>query len=202
MSDNPPVSAKVRVQRDRDFAPHHILLGSANMALESAENKEPGWLYHELIAITFSALALEALTNAFGERLVERWKDFESASPIAKVRMLAQKLEIEVNFAEEPWSAVLWLVKFRNSVAHAKPEAVKFDEIMTREEFEARRREYPKSKFELGISTANARRAVNTVESILDSFCEKVPPEDLRGLICDSFSGTASSVQGEEETQR
>jgi len=47
---------KYRVQRDRDFKPHHILIGTAKIALESAEAKTPGWLYYELTAITFSAL--------------------------------------------------------------------------------------------------------------------------------------------------
>jgi hypothetical protein len=58
-----------RVQQDRDFKPYHIQIGSAKIALESAEARTPGWLYYELTAITFSALAIEALTIRLAKNL-------------------------------------------------------------------------------------------------------------------------------------
>jgi len=192
--NEPFLSQKVRVQREREFSPHHILIGAANMALESAGKKEPGWLYHELIAMMFSALALEALANSFGKRLITHWKDYETASPVAKLRIIAKELGVDPDFGEEPWSATLWLVSFRNKVAHARPESVKFDVVMTSEDFEKTRMEYPKSKLELDISTTNAMRAVTAVEDILHILCEKMNPEDLGGLLCDGFIGSTSSL--------
>src|SRR6478736_259908 len=97
-------SATIRVRQDRNFCPHHVLIGVAKSALERAQKKEPGWLYDELVAMTFSAMALEALANAFGERLVVRWKDYESASPIAKLRVVATRLEIPLpDLEKNPW---------------------------------------------------------------------------------------------------
>jgi hypothetical protein len=69
-----------------------MLIAAARSALQDAEAKGPGSFYSELTAMTFSALAIEALCNSIGERMLEDWKDFESATPIAKLRLLASRL--------------------------------------------------------------------------------------------------------------
>jgi len=78
----------LQVERERNFSAHHMLLGAARMAMEDSNKQRPGWFYSDLIAITFSALSIEALCNAFGNRFVPDWKDFESSSPIAKLRII------------------------------------------------------------------------------------------------------------------
>jgi hypothetical protein len=183
---------KFRVQRDRDFKPHHILIDAAKLALESAEAKVAGWTYFELTAITFSALALEALTNSFGQRLVTRWSDFESSSPIAKLRIICSRLNVEPNFETEPWATTLWLVKFRNQVAHAKPESIKFDKTMTEEEFQKLRFEFPNSKLEMQISLVNAKRSVSSIDQMLDLFYPKLKPDDRNYLYFNGFTGGTS----------
>ena len=191
MSEQP--NDKVRVQREREFSPHHILIGAAQLALERARKPEPGWLYDELVAMTFSAMALEALANAFGERFVPRWKDYESASPIAKLRVVALQLKLaDPDFSTAPWTFALWLIKFRNKVAHAKPESIKFDATMSRADFQRMRLELPKSKLELEISLEHAERSLQTVSSIFELMCKHAPQEKLPGLLFDSFSGTVS----------
>ena len=184
---------KFRVQRDRDFKPHHILIGAAKSALESAEAKTPGWLYHELTAITFSALALEALTNSFGEKLVMRWEHFESASPIAKLRIICSRLDVTPNFDIEPWAATLWLVKFRNKVAHAKPESIRFDKTMTQEEFQASRFEYPHAKLEMQINLENAKHSISAIDQILELFYPKLKDDEKNYLYWDGFIGSTST---------
>jgi hypothetical protein len=184
---------KFRVQRDRDFKPHHILIGSAKIALESAETRTPGWLYYELTAITFSALAIEALTNSFGEKLVTRWNDFEKASPIAKLRVICTRLCVEPDFEKEPWFTVLWLVQFRNKVAHAKPESIKFDKTMTEKELQKIQFEYPRSRLEMQINIENAKRSVSAVDQILELFYPQLTPDEKYYLYSNGFSGTTST---------
>ena len=184
---------KFRVQREREFAPHHILYGAAQIALENAELKTPGWLYYELTAITFSALSLEALTNSFGEKLVTRWCDYESSSPIAKLRIICSRLGVEPDFEKEPWATTLWLVKFRNKVAHAKPESINFDETMTDEDFQKIRFEFPQSKLEMQISLANAKRSVFAIVEIMNLFYPKLTLDEKNGLYFDGYSGSTSS---------
>ncbi len=183
---------KYRVQRDRYFTPHDILIGAAKIAFESAEVKALGSLYYELTAITFSALALEALTNSFGEKLVVRWQDFERASPIAKLRIICSRLDIEPDFEREPWLTTLWLMKFRNKVAHAKPEPINFDKTMSEEDFKKIQFEFPQSKLEMEISLENAKRSVDAIDSILELFYPKLSAEEANELYSNGFSGSIS----------
>ena len=91
----------LKVTRERNFSPHHMLLGAAYMALEDAENKKPGWFYSELIAMTLSGLAVEAICNAVGDRVVSNWKDFEYVNPIAKLRVICVELDLSFDESEE-----------------------------------------------------------------------------------------------------
>lgn len=183
------MSKKFRVQREREFKPHHILIGTATMALESAETRTPGWTYYELTAITFSALALEAITNSFGERLIPRWCDFESSSPIAKLRVICARLGMDPDFEREPWNVAAWLMKFRNKVAHARPESIRYDRTLSEKELAKIRFEFPSSKMEMEISLQNAKRAVAAIDQILELFYPKLNRDDRIHLYHDGFTG-------------
>jgi hypothetical protein len=163
--------------------------------LTKAKAKDPGWHYFELMAITFSALALEALANSFGEHLIHGWKDYESASPIAKLRIVCDFLKIEIDFEREPWFVVKWLIKFRNKVAHAKPQQIRTESIMTDAELEAVGREMPESEMEKEISLHNAERSFATVENILAILYGKLDPYDDHNLLADGWSGSSTKIQ-------
>lgn len=158
----------------------------------SGHHKKPGWFYSQLITITFCALSIEAIGNAFGKRFVERWSDFESSSPIAKLRILCEHLNIEVNFDEEPWSSAVWLVRLRNKIAHAKPQIINVNIVMSRDEYDKKRGEEPKSKIEDQISLDNAIKAFEVVERIKNILCDNIPAEEQLGLRSDAWHGSAS----------
>jgi hypothetical protein len=182
----------MRVQREREFCPHHVLPGAACTALEDAEEKRPGYFNYELMCISFCALAREALGNAFGEKFISRWYDFENASLIAKLRLVCDHFRLKPDFEQEPWSAALWLVRFRNRVAHARPEFVKMDRIVTREEYDKIRLEYPASKLATQVTLANAQRAFDCVSKIHKLICDCIPVEQIGALFADGWSGQAS----------
>ena len=190
MTDNP----QLNVTRERSFSAHHMLLGAARMSLEDANEKKPGWFYSELITITFCALALEALCNAFGERFVENWSDFESSTPIAKLRIICSQLNIESDFTKEPWSRAVWLIRFRNKIAHAKPEFIEQNEIWNRDEYDDLREEAPKSKLEKQISPNNANKAYEAAVAIKDALCDGIPIEQQHGLRSDGWTGSSRLV--------
>lgn len=184
---------KVRVKQERPFSAHHLLLGIARRARWAAENENGGGFRQEMIAITFAAFALEALANTFGERLVTRWKDYENATPLAKLRVVAEVLRVgDLNFKEEPWSGAIWLTLFRNKVVHAKPQILKVEKVVRREESEKVRRDYPKSALELELTKANAGRAVKVVEGVMALFIKKIPIEEADGLEFDGFTSSES----------
>ena len=170
-----------------------MLLGAARAALEDAKSKRPGWFYSELIAITMSSLAIEALCNAVEERVVDNWKDFESSSPKAKLRVICKELNIEYDSKKEPWSSVVWLSKYRNEVAHAKPQLLNENYTWTREEYEKKDGFKPQSKLEKKITLGNAERAYTQITELKSILCSKIPPDKAFGLYADSWSGRSSA---------
>lgn len=186
-----------RVQ-ERHFSAHHTMLRIARIELDRAKRKEPGWFDSIFVVLTFSALAIEAIANAVGQRVIEDWKDFESASPNAKVRLLAERLEIEYSQKGAPWDTIRWLGRFRNSVAHAKPEHVIHDQLTTGMEEHQRATDSPKSKLERDVTIANAKRALDAVNLLKLMYCEKVSDEDRFGLDADGWS-TSTGILRESQ---
>jgi post-segregation antitoxin (ccd killing protein) len=185
----------LNVSRERRFSAHHMLLGAARMALQDAESKKPGWFYAELTALTLSGLAVEAICNAVGERVITDWKDFENASPIAKLRLICDKLGVSFDSNREPWSTARWLAKFRNEIAHAKPELVKESYVWTREEYDRWQAKEPKSGVERKITLGNAKRIVKRITEIKDLLCLRVPADEASGLYSDEWSGSAELLR-------
>lgn len=186
----------MRVTRERKFSLRHSLLGAARMAYEDAEAERPGWAYSRLTCITLSALALEALANAFLKELVEEWQDFERSSTKAKIRIIAEKLSIKPDFEGAPWSNVGWLLGLRNDIVHAKPDHVKNDSVWTREKYDRTVKE-PASKLERQLTLGNAKKALSTTEQIKDLSCDALPVEKQFGLRSESWIGSARHLNDE-----
>ena len=193
--NKPKASRKIRVQKTRDFEPQHLLMHIAATALEDAQKKIPGWKNQELVAITFSALALEALANSFGSKLVSRWNDFESSSPIAKLRIICGELGISPDWSKGHWGTALWLVSFRNKIAHARPQPVTYDKIISEEKFNRTFHDMPSSDLENQVNLGNARQAVKAIIEIKWSFLSKIKqlkPGKHSSLYSDGFSGNTA----------
>ena len=173
-----------------------MLLHAARLALKSAEPKQPGWFNQALAALTFSAFAIESMGNTFGERIIPGWEDFERLNPYAKLRLLAERLDVPYNKEKDPWVALRWLSKFRNAIAHPKPEPITEDKIIDETEYEKRLFEAPKSKLERYITIPNASRSVKALEQIKKMLCDKLEPEDFYALASDRWSGSAKLHNG------
>lgn len=189
------MSDKVKVTRTRRFSAHHMLIGAARAAVEDAERRQPGWFYSQVTAITLCGLAIEAICNAVGEATIPDWKDFASAGPNAKLRLLCERLSVKYDRHAEPWSSARWLSKQRNAIAHAKPQLVEEEHIWTREEYDKQRTDSPLSDLEREITLGNAQRAVRTAENVLLLLCERIPPEERFGLFSDAWEGSASALR-------
>jgi hypothetical protein len=183
---------KLRRTQERQYSAHHMLIETARRANERVIREEIGWTYDALCSITFSALAVEALANAFGERKVEGWSDIESASPIAKLRILALTLGLKYESDIEPWRTVRWLIKVRNLVAHAKPQLIREEHLLTQEEVDRRLFDRPESKIERELTKGNSERAVRAASALKDLLCASISLEEAMGLITDGWSGFTS----------
>ncbi|KPK17644.1 MAG: hypothetical protein AMJ67_12515 [Betaproteobacteria bacterium SG8_41] len=189
------MSSKLKVTRSRSFSAHHMLIGAARAAVEDAEAKRPGWFYSQLTAITLCGLAIEAICNAIGKRIIPDWKDFESAGPNAKLRLLCDRLNVKYDRHAEPWSSARWLSKQRNAIAHAKPQVIEEEHIWTRDEYDRQRTDSPTSDLEREITLGNANRALRTAKDILLQLCQAIPVEYRLGLFSDAWEGSASAIR-------
>jgi hypothetical protein len=189
---------KVRRTQERHYSAHHMLLEVARRANDCVARKEPGWSYEAVTAIVFSALAVEALLNAFGDRKIENWGvDFESARPLAKARLVAQALSIGYHVNAEPWATLQWLFRVRNLAVHAKPAVIKTDVLLTDAEVERRLFDRPDSLLERELTAKNAQRAVDAVVRLRDELCASMPADELLGLSADGWSGHTAIVENQ-----
>jgi hypothetical protein len=185
---------KLKQRRERYYSAHHTLLNIAKRSLAKAEKKEPGWFNDTFVALTFAALAVEGLGNAMGDRVVDDWKDFESASPNAKMRLLAERLGVTYDASSEPWRTLRWLGKLRNQIAHPKPEHISDQKEIEDRDLDDPLADRPESKLERDITIANAKRCVKAVEQAMHALCENLPPEQRFGLSVDGWLSSVSLV--------
>ncbi len=180
---------RINQRQEREFFAHHMLLHVASLELETAKSTELGRFNHCLVAMTFSALAIEALANAVGKRAINEWSDFESTSPIGKVRLLAERLSIQYEPTSEPWAMLRYLIRFRNTIAHAKPEQLTEEKDMHQIEYNAQLLRKPPSKMEQEITLGNAKRCFEAVHTLKGLFSDALPENKRFGIYCDSWSG-------------
>lgn len=186
----------MQITKERSYAPHHTFLGAARVSLELAKSRQPGWHYHEFTAIVMSALSIEALANAVGAHVMSDWKDFESSSPWAKLRLLCEQLDIEFNRASEPWRTAKWLCGFRNKAAHAKPEDLLEVKEIPDHASDQERQTWPKSALERDITTGNASRAYEAIQKIKLILFNAMPADKRTSIYSDSAMFSAALHRG------
>lgn len=174
--------------QERHFSAHNTLLHIAQLELEMTTPGNVGEFNHAFTAITFSALAIEALANAVGDRVIPEWKDFESANPYAKARLLAERLGVQYDKQQQPWPDIKWLCRFRNNIAHAKPELVVREEVIPTALIDEHRLDRPKSKLELEVTHENAQRAVKAAVDLKYLLTDRVDIGNRFGLPSDGWT--------------
>ena len=166
--------------------------------MKAAEERKAGYFYDWLGAILLSALSIEALGNTYGETLIPEWKDFESASPIAKLRLVANKCGVSPNFGEHPWATARQLIRFRNRVAHAKPEQLKVEGHYTETTYQQIFHAKPESTLEKMITEEFAVQGYDAVEKIIEVLSKTIESSKLMEVQVDGWEGHASVINDEQ----
>ena len=184
--------SKVKVNVARLFVPHSMLLSAADKAIKSASLKEVGYWYDWLSAILFCSLSIEAIGNTYGETFIHRWKDFESSSPAAKIRIVAEHCGLNPDFSKHPWSSVPELISFRNRVAHAKLEDIKVESLHHVDHYQKHLYSMPASKLEKMVTEEFARNSYDCIYEILLLLGAALPSSKVIELEMGGWSGDAS----------
>jgi|UPI0004A6B9F6 hypothetical protein len=111
---------KAKVIKKRTFYPHRIYLDTAKYFYKKIDNEENVSWYDLMACMTTTSLSIEAICNTYGHIAIEDFKDFESCSPLAKVRLICKELKIDFDRSKSPFNSISKLIKLRNKLAHPK----------------------------------------------------------------------------------
>lgn len=181
----------VLIKVARKFVPHAMLLDAAARALEAAKTKTEAYWWDWLGTILYCALSIEAIGNTYGETFIPRWRDFESAAPLAKLRLVAERCGLQPDFSERPWSIARELIRFRNRIAHAKLEDILVEAVHPQEEVEKYLYAKPESKLEKMVTERFAQESYDSIYEILRLFSTGLPVDILFQLETGGWHGGA-----------
>lgn len=118
---------KAKVIQERVFFPYVLYIDSAKYFCEELTRKDYISWYDLLAATTLLSLSVEAIANTFGEILVSDFKDFESSSPRAKLRIICEAVGLEFDRNKSPFTEIIHLLKIRNQLAHPKYQHLRYE---------------------------------------------------------------------------
>jgi len=179
-----------RKTQEREFFAHHMLLHAAEREIEDAKASEVGRFNKCLAAMVLSALAIEALANAVGSRVASDWTVFERLSPLEKLDSLAKELAFTYEATKEPWSAITQLARFRNDIAHPKPELILEEKYLPEVALGKALFDSPQSQIEGQITLGNAERANKAVRALKAILTDNLPEDKRVGIYADMWSGS------------
>ena len=149
----------------------------------------PGRKHYILIAITFSALSLEAFANVIGDKMIPSWKDKERRLSIPEKLKLACE-HLNVHFDGEntkPWATAFWLASIRRDIVHARPEPIRISKkIPVQACNRYRDGDFP-SQLERQLTIGNAQRAVDDTYKMMMLVRNATPDEVLADIAADGW---------------
>lgn len=175
----------------REFFAHHMLLHASALEIADAEETQVSRFNRCLAAMVMTSLAVEALLNAVGARVVQDWKAFERLPPSEKLDLLISELGIDRQSGIEPWTTLRFIFGFRNDIAHPKPEQI----VQTKTLPEAALNlnfSTPMSSLEEEITLGNAKRVYSAVASLKGILTDSLSPDLRFGIYADAWSHSTS----------
>ena len=117
---------------ERTIRAHADLFNTALELLERGKENKPGSLYLFRASNIFIAFALEAFLNHAGEEIFfKEWTELERSSPIGKIIILCDKLDLKIDWGKIPWQTAKTLFKMKNAFGHGKDQIKKEQKIVT-----------------------------------------------------------------------
>ena len=183
-----------------------MLIRMAAESLFEAQLRAPTYLREEriLTSIVMSSLAIEALCNAIGYRVVEGWSDYEQIPPWAKIRLLCSNLGIAYDRGTQPWQRLQALLTFRNQIAHGKPEYVQNRCVLHAAQLDAmmssNAMNQPLSSLESKLTLDNARSALAVVRQVEELLTENIPHELKLGIAVEGWTYRSRELSADPNT--
>ena len=116
---------KIISTKERNVTTYAELWRTSYALLVKGQNELKMSAHQFRASLVFSAFTLEAYLNHIGSKIFTCWKDLERLSPKEKLNVIAERLNVDVNYGKKPWQIMKELFQFRNDIAHGKNIKVK-----------------------------------------------------------------------------
>ncbi len=126
MKDN----SKVKIAKERTVRTYVELWHTSSCLLKKGQDNEKASFHQFMASLVFTAFTLEAYLNHIGAQIFTSWNDLERLSPKEKLNVIAEKLNVQVDYGKRPWQIMKRLFGFRNDIAHGKSVKIKSEEVI------------------------------------------------------------------------
>ncbi len=108
------------MEGDLTFHTYAYLLHASNSLFLIAKEHAPGSNHARISAVLFSAFAIEAYLNHIGNLKVENWQKLDRLNWRDKMKIIGEKVGVQVDYGKPPFQAVVLIFQFRDRLAHGR----------------------------------------------------------------------------------
>ena len=188
---------KVRVSKEGQVNTYALMWNASWSFLKTAEQEVEGSYYQIMASLIFTAFTMEAYLNHLGKQLLQCWNEIEiSLSPSKKLRLLAEKIGIEIHERKRPFQTVFNIFKFRNWFAHGKTVYFKSEKdfYVLNKKLNKYKYHPPETKWMKYCRLQNALNAQEDVEKIIRLFQDKSGIKDHLLFDFGTWGGTSTPL--------
>ena len=170
--------------KERHFLPVEMFLDPARKFVAKIRADNPPLWPDLMAAASLLSLSLEALVNSLGPHLLDDFQYFDSASPVAKLRIIYEKLGLDFDKSRQPIADILELARFRNKIAHPKYKRLTYtSERLPLRQAQRLLRDESKTLHDLekSVSPEAVDRWLKALFLVTGSLVEALDPELQRG---------------------
>ena len=152
------------------------MINIAKTMIHQAENKDE---YSNSVAtIVFCAFSLEGFLNHVGKELVKDWNElYENLKPKAKLVLLTDKFNIEIDFSARSFQSFNVIFEIRNQLAHPKTKeytkSSKFKLHVTET------KTWDAERWEIYANIKEAKKILDDTVQIVNELDKKFPIEKI-----------------------
>ena len=162
---------KIKISKQRDVRTYAEMWHTSRVLLQKGLDEPKGCNHQFMASLVFTAFTFEAYLNQIGKKIFSCWKSIEKLSPKDKLNVIAEKIELEVDYGKRPWQTIKDLFRFRNDIAHGKSEKITEKIAIANNDFaDSKINEFSRTKWEKYCTKENAIRAREDVEIMVEEL--------------------------------
>jgi hypothetical protein len=169
---------KVNIKKKRHVVTYAELWHTSRSLLRQGQSQEEGSYHQFMGSLVFTAFSFEAYLNHIGPKVFRNWGALERLGPQEKLDLIAEKIDLPVDYGKRPWGIMKELFGFRNDVAHGKSIKIAEDRVVPLRDESESIREFAKTKWERFCTRQNAERARKDVEEMVRALHAKAEIKD------------------------